>query len=70
LRERADRVRDTGPRGDRRDAERASEPRPSLRGEDRVLFVTHVDDADVVLLTAVEDREDVSTAEREEMRDA
>src|ERR671919_2243504 len=69
LSEWAHRVGDARPRGDRAYPQRTSKPRPAFRGEGRTLFVARVDDADAVLMTAVQDRKDVAAGQREEMID-
>ncbi len=67
LREGAHRVRDARPSGDRGHADPTSEPSPALGSEGCALLMPRVDDADPVLTTAIEYREDVAAGEREEV---
>ena len=59
-----------GPRGDRRDARRAGQPRHRVGGEDRGRLVARVDDADAARLGRRQDRRDVAAAQCEQHRHA
>src|SRR5438552_1787557 len=69
LGESRDRIGDARARGDGDDTAFARYLCPPFRGERRRLLVTHIDDADAVLLGTDEDRPDVAAVESKKVAD-